>query len=276
MAKNILTFDLEDWYHGNFLFEEYGKVTYDETRVVEPTETLLTMLRETNNKSTFFVLGEVAEKFPNLIKEIHNQGHEIASHCFEHKLVYDLTKEDFHKDLSKSKAILEDIIGEPIIGFRAPYWSINPDTHWVWDVLKENGIKYDSSLYPFKTYLYGDNNFPRFHHQIKTCVNGPIEEVPPSTLELLKMRIPFCGGFYFRLLPYWIIRWGFNSINKKEDNPGVFYLHPYEIDKNKPKSSKGFRNNFILHVNVKKAKKKLHKLFTDFDFVSVQEYYGFK
>ena len=158
-----MTFDLEDWYHGNFLFDEYGALANEGDRVEEPTERILAMLRETNNTATFFVLGEVAEKFPGLIQKIHNQGHEIASHSFEHKLVYNLSKESFQKDLEKSINVLQNLIDEPIIGYRAPYWSVRSELEWFWDALKKFGIKYDSSLYPYKTYLYGDNGYPRFH-----------------------------------------------------------------------------------------------------------------
>jgi len=270
-----MTFDLEDWYHGNFLFDEYGALANEGDRVEEPTERILAMLRETNNTATFFVLGEIAEKFPGLIQKIHNQGHEIASHSFEHKLVYNLSKESFQKDLEKSINVLQNLIDEPIIGYRAPYWSVRSELEWFWDALKKFGIKYDSSLYPYKTYLYGDNGYPRFHYTIPTSVNGPINEIPPSTLELMDVRIPFCGGFYFRLLPYRIIKYGFNHINKKNEKPAIFYLHPYEIDINKPKSSKGIRNNFILNVNIKRAEKKLYNLFNDFEFVSIKEFYSF-
>ncbi len=272
--NNILTFDVEDWYHGNFLDNNNNNNragTID--RVIEPTLKIINILKETSNKATFFVLGCVADKYPELIKEIYQEGHEIASHSYEHKLIYNLDRDEFATDIKKSVDILENIIGEKIYGYRAPYWSLYLQTDWAWDVLRKNGLLYDSSLYPFKTYLYGDNNIPRFKYYLS---NSSLFEIPPSILEVLKIRIPFCGGFYFRVLPYWFVKWGINRINKYEKQPAVFYLHPYEIDAKKPKSSQGFRNNFILHVNIKKAEQKLSNLLRDFKFVSIREYYNFK
>jgi polysaccharide deacetylase family protein (PEP-CTERM system associated) len=267
--NNILTFDIEDWYHGNFLDDSSHMDPVD--RVVEPTLKITSMLRDTSNKATFFVLGCVADKHPGLIKEISREGHEIASHSYEHRLAYDLDPGVFAEDIKRSVGTLEDIVGEKIRGYRAPYWSLYRNTDWAWDVLEENGLLYDSSLYPYKTYLYGDNTIPRFRFDL---AKSPLFEVPPSTLEISRMRIPFCGGFYFRVLPYWFVRWGIKRINRSEDEPAMFYLHPYEIDPAKPRSSQGLRNNFILHANVKRTEGKLVRLLTDFQFVSIRDYYG--
>ena len=269
--NNILTFDLEDWYHGNFIYDNNRTDYFD--RVVEPTLKIINLLKETDNKATFFVLGCVADRYPQLIKKIHNEGHEIASHSYEHKLIYNLNRDEFAADIKKSVDILEKIIGEKICGYRAPYWSLHLKIDWAWNVLQENGLLYDSSLYPFKTYLYGDNKNPRFKYDLN---NGSLVEIPPSTLEIGRIRIPFCGGFYFRVLPYWFVKWSINRINKHDKQPAIFYLHPYEIDVKKPRSSQGFKNNFILHANIKKAEKKLLKLLMDFKFVSIRDYYNLK
>ncbi len=271
MIKNLLTFDLEDWYHGNFL--EEGEIAETQDRVVEPTEKILKILEATGNQATFFVLGCVAEKYPELIKKIHQNGHEIASHSYKHNIIYKLNREDFETDLKKSISILESIINDKVIGYRAPYWSIYQDMDWVWEVLSENGIVYDSSVYPFKTYLYGDNNVPRFKYYLNWSDDGNrIVEIPPSVLAFGGRRIPFSGGFYFRLLPYRIVKWAIQRTNINDGRPVVFYLHPYEIDPKKQKNSKGFKNNFILHVNIKKAEAKLFRLLSDFKFVNVKDY----
>ncbi len=270
--NNILTFDVEDWYHGNFLDNGNNQVDSVD-RVIEPTLKIIKILKETSNKATFFVLGCVADKYPELIKKIYQEGHEIASHSYEHKLIYNLDRDKFAADIKKSVNILENITGEKIYGYRAPYWSLYLRTDWAWDVLDKNDILYDSSLYPYKTYLYGDNSIPRFRYELSNC---SLFEIPPSTLEVSKIRIPFCGGFYFRVLPYWFVKWGINRINKLDKQPAVFYLHPYEIDVKKPKSSQGLRNNFILHANIKKAEQKLFNLLTDFKFVSIKDYYDLK
>lgn len=273
MLSNILTFDLEDWYHGNFLNEDISEWDTYEDRVVEPTLKIISMLENTGNKATFFVLGYVAEKFPELVEQIHQKGHEIASHGYDHKLAYEKSKSEFEADVKRSIEMLEEITNEKVIGYRAPYWSLNEDMDWAWEVLYSCGIQYDSSIYPFKTYLYGSNHVPRFRYQINLIGGNAIIELPPSTIELFGKRIPFCGGFYFRILPYWFIKWGIQRINEREKQPVVFYLHPYEIDVNKPQSSKGFRNNFILHVNLKKAEYKLFNLLKDHKFTSIKEFY---
>jgi len=269
--RNILTFDLEDWFHGNFIFDE-NEESYSESRVLEPTTRLLTLLKNTKNRATFFVLGSVAEKYPTLIEKIAEDGHEIASHGYLHRLVYELSQAEFEEDVRRSVSVLRPLAGKEILGFRAPYWSIYPDMKWAFEVLLSMGFKYDSSVYPFKTYLYGSNDAQRFRYRIELDNGRSITEIPPSVLKVQRKRIPFCGGFYFRLLPYRFVRWGINRVNRKENMPSVFYLHPYEIDAKKTKNSKGFKNNFILHVNVKRAEKKLTRLLNDFSFISMKEY----
>ncbi|MDW7680590.1 MAG: polysaccharide deacetylase family protein [bacterium] len=267
--QNLLTFDLEDWYHGNFLDMD-EEISPKNDRVVEPANRILELLETTANKATFFVLGCVAERYPDLIKKIHNQGHEIASHGYNHRLVYKITPDEFSSDLQKSLDVLQQITNEKVIGYRAPYWSIYPEMDWAWKILAQHGIEYDSSVYPFRTYLYGDNRAPRFKHHFSVNGFGNIVEIPPTVAKIAKKRIPFCGGFYFRLLPYRIVKILINRINLREKQPIVFYLHPYEIDYSKTKSSRGMKNNFILHVNVKKARAKLSRLLTEFQFNSIK------
>ena len=215
VLRNLLTFDLEDWYHGNFIYNDTSNIDKVD-RVVEPTLKILELLKNTGNYATFFVLGCVAEKYADLIKQIYNQGHEIASHSYNHNIVYNLKPEEFSQDLEKSIKILEKTINDKIIGYRAPYWSVNKDMDWAWPILKQNGIRYDSSIYPFKTYLYGDNDAPRFKYEISLQKANRLIEIPPTTLEVCKKRIPFCGGFYFRLLPYQLVKWGIKRVNKSD------------------------------------------------------------
>ena len=273
--KNILTIDLEDWYHGNMLEDDTINLIEYESKLIELTEKILFLLDKYENKATFFVLGECAEEFPGLIAEIYKRGHEIASHGYEHKLIYNRSKDYFTKDLKRSIELLENIIGEKVLGFRAPYWSIYKENTWVFDVLENNGIIYDSSLFPFKTHLYGDGSYRRFRHSITNSSNIKIEEIPPSVLKIAGIRIPFCGGFYFRCLPYNFVKYGINRINQIDNNPAVFYLHPYEIDVNKPSASKGLINNFILDFNIKNTEKKFVKLLRDFQFTSIKSYFDF-
>jgi polysaccharide deacetylase family protein (PEP-CTERM system associated) len=267
--NNILTFDLEDWYHGNFL--DNNDQVHPVDRIVEPTLRIIDILRKTSNKATFFVLGCVADKHPELVKEVYREGHEIASHSYEHKFSYSRDRDRFATDVKESVDTLENIIGAKIYGYRAPYWSLYLETDWAWEVLRQNGLLYDSSLYPYRTYLYGDSTIPRFRFDLHNC---SLFEIPPSILEISKVRIPFCGGFYFRILPYRFVKWGISRTNQLDKQPAVFYLHPYEIDVEKPRSSQGIRNNFILHANIKRAERKLWSLLMDFSFVSIRDYYN--
>ena len=163
--KNILTIDVEDWYHANYQGNQQD-VGHQEERVTDSTLRILNLLDKTNNQATFFVLGEVAEKLPDLIREIQARGHEIASHSFCHRLVYTMNPEEFRADTKKSKEIIENIIGARIIGYRAPSWSLcQQKTPWAFEILQELGFSYDSSMFPFKTFLYGDNQTPIFHHK---------------------------------------------------------------------------------------------------------------
>lgn len=270
--KNIMTFDIEEWYHSNLdgndprLWDSY------ESRVVAPTLRFVEHLNETGNTGTFFILGKVAERFPEMVKAIQASGHEVASHSYDHQLVYEQSRAEFAADLEKSLQILEGITGEKILGFRAPSWSIGDKTPWVWEVMRANGLEYDASLYPFATFLYGSNSSPRFHHMIDVHGYDKIHEVPPSVVEVFGKRIPFCGGFFLRVLPYSFIKWSVNRINKKEGQTAVLYLHPWEIDVDIPRLKLSAKERFIKYANISQAEWKLRKLLEEFRFVSVREY----
>jgi len=267
MKKNILTIDLEEWYHANYsLIKNKNR----KSRIVQSTNILLQLLKKTKNKATFFVLGEVAEKNPNLIRKIARDGHEIASHGYNHDLVYMKSKEDFEKDLTKSIEIIETIIHKKVLGYRAPSWSVDKKrTPWFWDVLTCRGLKYSSSLFPFKTFLYGDNLAPRFPFK----VNQKILEIPPSTLELFGKRVPFAGGFYFRLFPLCFIKWATNKINETK-NPVVFYLHPREIDSKQYKLRLSLKDRFVHYYGIEKARKKFDNLLRIYKTISIRIFLG--
>ena len=273
--KNIFTVDLEDWYHGNFIENSSNQGIAHEERLIDSTNKILALLKNTNNSATFFVLGVDAEKYPDLIRKIYEEKHEIASHGYEHLLVYNRSKESFSIDLKKSLNVLESIINTKVIGFRAPYWSVKKDLEWIWEVLIENGIKYDSSMYPFRTYLYGNNKSSRFCYKIQVN-SGYVYEIPPTVYSLWSKRIPFLGGFFFRILPYGLTKIGLEKINLKEKQPGVFYIHPWELDPNKPTNAKGYRDKFILNYNIKNTEKKINRLLNDFQFTSIKDYFNIK
>lgn len=273
MTKPLfLTFDIEDWFQVENLKSNIAKEDWEEKnlRVKKNTQNILNILERQNTKATFFMLGWIAEKVPELVKEIHNNGHEIASHGYGHQLVYDLSPEEFKSDLLKSKNIIESIIGDNIYGYRAPSFSI---TGWALDILKEEGFIYDSSLFPAAThdrYSKLDLNIKKDGF-IKLLDNG-LKEINISTLNLLNKELPWGGGGYFRLLPYWLFKLGYKKLYK-EKKGAIFYFHPWELDSEQPrinniKASYKFRHYYGLH----KSEKKIEKLVSDFEFMPIIKY----
>lgn len=274
--KNILTFDVEDWYHPNLADLEKLPGVKIENRVLEPTFKILNMLDATGNKATFFVLGEVAEKFPELLREIVQRGHEVASHGYRHNLVYNCTKSQFETDLETAVSLLQKVTKQKVLGYRAPSWSLHKKTTpWAWEVLDSVGFVYDSSIYPYKTFLYGDVEAPRFAYQIDLAAGKHLTEVPPSVAELFGKRLPFSGGFFFRVVPYRFIKWSMKQYNRA-NVPAVIYLHPWEIDTGQPRLPVGIKKRFILYANIKRTEMKLGKLLDEFRFTTMKDYFGFE
>lgn len=269
---NALTIDVEDYYMVSGFadvvkFEDWHKY---ESRVERNTIKLLEILDEYKVKATFFILGWIAEKNPALVKDIHNSGHEVACHSYNHRLVYDLTPEEFREDIRRAKGILEDITGRPVIGFRAPSYSITGLTFWCLDVLHELGFRYDSSIFPIHHDRYGIPNYRRFPHCILGEGENALWEFPLSTLRWGKMNIPIAGGGYFRLFPYSFVRWGIRRINEKEQAPAIVYLHPWEIDPSQPRVNGSWLSRFRHYVNLGKTESRLRRLLRDFQFGSFQ------
>jgi polysaccharide deacetylase family protein (PEP-CTERM system associated) len=270
--NNILTFDVEDWYHPHLFPKDVAEQGRLESRVEEPTRKILKLLSGTRNRATFFVLGCIAEQHPDLVKRIQSEGHEVASHGYNHRMVYRLNRAEFVLDLVRSKSALEGILGEPVVGYRAPSWSLNEQTGWVFQELLRYGFRYDSSHFPFETFLYGSNLSPRFLHRLEPEPGRFIFELPPSVVQIPGMRIPFCGGFYFRLLPYRLIRLAVRWMNRREGEPALLYLHPWELDPEQPRMLENPRDRFIQYHNLKSAEKKLERLLNDFRFVSIRQH----
>ncbi len=270
--KNILTFDIEDWYHTSLVNSEISQWNQFEDRVVQPTLKIMDMLLQTKNKATFFVLGYIAQRFPELVLKMKKDGHEIASHGYYHQIVYYMNKREFIDDLIQSKEVIENIIQDEIIGYRAPSWSLNQTTDWVWDILYKNGFKYDSSRFPFKTFLYGSRSNPRFLNKIEIENNKEIIDIPPSVLDISGIRIPFCGGFYFRALPYWFIKYAIKRVNIKENQSVLMYFHPWELDAKQPKITKGIIYRFVQYYHLRQMENKLKQLLSEFQFISIKQH----
>ena len=275
--KNALSFDVEDWYQ--VVSERMvGKETQPSPIVKINASHILSILAEYQVKATFFVVGKVAEAYPELIKEIHQQGHEIASHGYVHQTLFHHTPESFRSDLRLSLSVLEAITGEKPLGFRAPAFSITQDTLWALDILKEEGIQYDSSIFPIKHRRYGIQTAPRFPYQIEIAFGDGIMEFPLSICCLAGFRLPFCGGGYMRLLPYSFVKKAIQQLNSV-GNPAILYFHPYEFSKEESKLHTG---HFFTDLKFRlykasqnwgraKSEAKLRKLLAHFDFSSIRE-----
>jgi len=262
---NGISFDIEDWFQVENLKEVISCNDWNccELRVVQNTRKILGLLEGHETRATFFILGWIAEKCPTLIKEIADNGHEIASHGYGHELVYKLNPESFYADLQRSKEILESITTSPVLGYRAPSFSITPKSEWAIDVLKDLGFAYDSSIFPTSFHnRYGFNGISSLPFQF---TNGLLE-IPLATYRFCGANFPLAGGGYFRLFPYGYFQYFFQRLNK-QGKPIVFYLHPWELDPGQPKMKVRFNYRLRHYINLEKTEKRLEKLLNEFWFV---------
>jgi polysaccharide deacetylase family protein (PEP-CTERM system associated) len=255
---NILSLDVEDLDAITFASMERLRDRKLPSRVSTATNVLLDMLAERRARATMFFLGKVAERYPALVRRAQAEGHEIASHGYGHQLVYWQTPGEFREDVRKSIDILQHITGAPVLGYRAPCWSISKETPWAYEILASLGFRYDASLFPFRTYLYGDGAAPLSLFTISTG-SGQLVEVPATVLTLGKLRVPFGGGFYFRALPWFVTRWATKRTNR-QGRPVVFYLHPRELDPEQPRLPLPWRDWLVTYANLRTTRKKLKRL----------------
>lgn len=264
---NALTIDVEDYYMVSAFsdivrFEEWGAY---ESRVEKNTYRILDVLDEHNVKATFFILGWVAERCSKLVRDVHASGHEVACHGYNHRLIYDLTPEQFKEDVRKAKGILEDIISAPVIGYRAASYSIVKETLWALDILIEEKFLYDSSIFPIHHDRYGLPGAERFPHVLKRN-NGTLHEFPPSTYRLFGQNVPIAGGGYLRLFPLQITRTAMRRINENEKKPVIVYLHPWEIDPDQPRLNGRSSSKIRHYINLKSTMPKLRTFMGEFSF----------
>ena len=270
--RNALTVDVEDFFHVSALSSVIRPddwSSYDQARVVKNTQCLLDLFENYNYQATFFVLGWVAERYPELVREIKQRGHEVASHGWSHQLVYQQQPEVFRQETEKSKKLLEDITGEAVLGYRAASYSITPKSRWALDILVELGFHYDSSLFPVYHDRYGMPGCDVNPHQLITDGGRKLVEFPLSTKNMFGYRLPVAGGGYFRLFPYWLNRFCWKSINK-QNKPFVFYLHPWEIDPEQPKVPVSGLSKFRHYNNLDKCYSRLEKMLGDFQFQTMK------
>lgn len=263
---NAISIDVEDYFQVSAFEHSIDRGDWDsiEHRIVNNTHTVLDLLENHNVKATFFTLGWVAERYPEIVKKIIDNGHELASHGYGHQRVSDLTSAEFKQDLIKAKNILEDISGVEIKGYRAPSYSIGKDNIWALDVLAQTGHQYSSSIYPIKHDHYGYPEAPRFVFKDKKT--GLIE-IPITTMKFMNRLFPAGGGGFFRFYPYFLSRWVIGQVNKKDKMPSIFYFHPWEIDPNQPKQNNiSAKSQFRHYLNLDKTEKRLNHLLTDFSW----------
>ena len=272
--QNAFSVDVEDYFQVGAFAKTISPKDWDTWTplVVNNTKRMLDLLNAAPQpvKATFFVLGWVAERFPELVPEIVRQGHEIASHGYGHQFVYTLTKNEFRDDVRTTRKLLQDQSGQSIIGYRAPSFSIVKRTPWAHRILVEEGYTYDSSVFPIVHDLHSNPDAAQEIHTIQTEA-GPIIEFPPAVITRFGLNIPAGGGGYFRFFPYFVTARWLREINRL-GKPFVFYIHPWEIAPDQPRIRNApLKSRFRHYLNLKRTAKRLKKLFQDFSFTTVQE-----
>jgi len=268
---NAMTVDVEDYFQVSAFEANIQRNQWDRLphRVERNTHRILDLFAQHQVKATFFTLGWVAERYPQLVKRIVDEGHELASHGYQHTRVTEQTPEQFRQDLKISRQILEDIGGKPIVGYRAASYSIGAKNLWALEVLEDEGFHYSSSIYPVKHDLYGMPGAPRFAYRPD---NAPkLLEIPITTLKILNRNIPCGGGGFFRLYPYQFSKWAYLHLNKYENQSGIFYFHPWEIDPEQPRQHDlSFKTRFRHYLNLGRMENRLNSLLADFAWDTMQ------
>jgi polysaccharide deacetylase family protein (PEP-CTERM system associated) len=260
---NALTIDVEDYFQVSALAPYIARSEWDsrECRIERNVDRILAMLDEHGALATFFTLGWIAERYPQLIRRIEAQGHEVASHGYGHQRASELSEAAFRADIETAKKILEDLCGKEVSGYRAPSFSIGPDNLWAFESLARAGYRYSSSIYPIRHDHYGMPDAPRFAHR----VHDTLLELPITTLRMFNRNLPSSGGGYFRLLPYAVSRWMLQRVNRHERESAIFYFHPWEIDVDQPRiAGIDRRTRFRHYLNIDRMEQRLACLLRDF------------
>jgi polysaccharide deacetylase family protein (PEP-CTERM system associated) len=260
---NALTIDVEDYFMVSAFSAHVPRADWDRLpcRVEDNVDRILALLAEHDVHATFFTLGWVAERYPALVRRIIEGGHELASHGYEHHRATDQGYGEFLADIRLAKAVLEDIAGQPVRGYRAPSFSVGPDNDWAFDCIATAGYRYSSSVYPIRHDHYGVPDGPRFAHEVREG----LLEVPVATVRVLQSNWPAGGGGYFRLLPYRVSRWSLRRVNAVDGRPAMFYFHPWELDPGQPRvAGPGAKARFRHYVNLEHMAPRLRRLVADF------------
>jgi len=268
--RNAMTIDVEDYFQVSAFAPYIARSDWErcECRVERNVDRILALLDARGVKATFFTLGWIAERYPSLVQRIAGAGHELASHGYGHERASDLSPDAFRQDVVRAKQLLEDIGGRPVLGYRAPSFSIGTGNLWAFDVLQQAGYRYSSSVYPIRHDHYGMPDSPRFAYPVR----DGLLEVPITTLAMFGRNLPASGGGYFRLLPYALSRWMFRRVNAQARRSAVFYFHPWEIDPAQPRvAGIDAKTRFRHYVNLPRNEAKLDRLLRDFSWGRMDE-----
>lgn len=260
---NALTIDVEDYFQVSAFAPHIARSEWNtrECRVERNVNCILEILARHETKATFFTLGWIAERYPQLVRQIVQQGHELASHGYGHERASDQTEEAFFADIQLAKVILEDLSDSEVNGYRAPSFSIGTGNLWAFDCLARAGYRYSSSIYPIRHDHYGMPDSPRFAYEVRPG----LMEIPITTLRVLNRNLPSSGGGYFRLLPYALSRWMLSRVNTDDRESGIFYFHPWEIDTGQPRiAGISSKTRFRHYVNISRMEQRLNQLLRDF------------
>jgi polysaccharide deacetylase family protein (PEP-CTERM system associated) len=267
---NALTIDVEDYFQVSAFAPYIARADWDrrECRVERNVERILQLLADSGTRATFFTLGWIAERHPQLVRRIVEGGHELASHGWGHQRASELDRAAFAQDIARAKGLLEDLGGKAVLGYRAPSFSIGRDNLWAFDELRRSGHRYSSSIYPIHHDHYGMPEAPRFAHR----VHADLLEVPATTLRVFERNLPSSGGGYFRLLPYPVSRWMIRRVNAVDGQAAVFYFHPWEIDPGQPRvPGIDAKTRFRHYVNIGRTEQRLARLLRDFRWGRMDE-----
>ena len=274
LIRNALTVDVEEYFQVAAFERTIVRDSWDtvESRVEFSCGRVLDLFDAQGVRGTFFVLGWIAERHPGLVRRIVKDGHELASHGYDHTRVHNFTPEQFRADVVRTKAVLEDIGGVQVRGYRAPSYSINAKNLWALDVLQETGHVYSSSIYPIRHDLYGMPDAPRFPFRFRP---DGILEIPVTTVRMGGRNYPCGGGGYFRLLPYGAFRWMLARVNEQDRQSGLFYFHPWEVDPGQPRvKGAPLKSRFRHYLNLESMATRLERLLGDFSWGRMDEVFG--
>ncbi|NOT54889.1 MAG: DUF3473 domain-containing protein [Deltaproteobacteria bacterium] len=270
---NVLSVDVEEYFHGM----EFESAVSPEQRGMLPSrvegsmDRVLALLHEHGARATFFTVGQLAEQHPGMLRRMIAEGHEVACHSYRHELVSRQSAEEFRADVRRAKGVLEDISGAAVVGYRAPNYSIQADQQWAYDVLLEEGFRYDSSIYPIVHDRYGQADAPRFPYDIRKSDSRTLIEFPIGTVSLWGKNFPIGGGGYFRLLPEVVTRYGIQCVNTTEHHPVMFYFHPWELDPDQPRPPMPWHHRFRHYVGLTRQETKLSRLLRNLRFGAARE-----